>query len=103
MVNIRNKKLVDQVTSLSTFTTRAKTTISYNKTYMVEQKFSNIIGRLPNVLILQPFTTGCNYQTQHFIETKGPPVFEKPRHLSPKKLAIVKAEFELMISMVICR
>lgn len=87
------------MTSLSIFDIRAKSIINCTKTYMVEQKLSDIIRKFPSVLVLQPFTTGCNHQAQHFMETKGRPVFEKPRHLSPEKLVIAKAMFELMIVM----
>lgn len=103
MVDIRNKKLVDKVTTLATVGIESQITVCSIKTYMVEKRFSDIIGKFPNVLISQPFTTGCNHKTQHFIETKGPPVSEKPRRLSPEKLAIAKEEFESMVAMGICR
>jgi len=103
MVDIRNKKLVDRLTNLSTIGTKSHTTINSIKTYLIEQKFSDIIGKFPEVLISQPYNSGCNHQTQHYIETKGPLVFEKPRRLSPEKLAIAKKEFESMVALGICR
>jgi len=103
MVDIRNKKSVDKLTKLSITGTKSQTTINSIKSYVKEQKFSDIIGKFPEVLIAQPYNSGCIHQTQHYIETKGPPVFEKSRRLSPEKLAIAKEEFESMVALGICR
>jgi len=103
MVDIRNKKIVDKLTNMSTIGTKSNTTINSIKTYLIEQMFSDIIGKFPEVLISQPYNSGCHHQTQHYIETKGPPVFEKPRRLSPEKLSIAKEEFESMVALGICR
>lgn len=90
MVDLRNRNLVDKLTSLSTSGTKAKATISCIRTYIVEQKFSDTIWKFPNVLVSQPFTSECNHQTQNFIETKRQLVYEKPRRLSPEKTSYSK-------------
>jgi len=102
MVNIRNKKLVDKF-GLSIIGTNSQTTTNSIKSYVIEQKFSDIIEKFPEVLIAQPYNSECNHQTQHYIETRGLPVFEKPRRLSPEKLAIAKEEFKSMVALDVCR
>jgi len=77
-VDTRNKKLVDKLTNLSIIGTHSQTTINSIKSYVIEQKFSDIIGKFPEVLIAQPYNSTCNHQIQNYIETRGPPVFEKP-------------------------
>jgi len=103
MVNIRNKKLIDKITNLSTSCIESHHAIGSIKTYTSEQKFADIIKQFPSVIAAQSFTSSCAHHTVHYIETKGPPVFEKPRRLSPEKLSIAKKEFESMIEMGICR
>jgi len=63
MVDIRHKKLVDKLTNLSTTGTKSPTTINCIKTYLIEQKFSDIIGKFPEIFISQPYNSGCNHQT----------------------------------------
>ena len=43
------------------------------------------------------------HTTQHFIETKGPPVYSKPRRLVVEKLKVAKEVFDFMIEEGLCR
>jgi len=52
-----------------------------------------------NVVCLPP----VHSSTKHHIITKGPPVSSRPRRLSEDKLKIAKTEFELLVSLGICR
>ncbi|GBM71787.1 hypothetical protein AVEN_79440-1 [Araneus ventricosus] len=43
------------------------------------------------------------HNTEHHIETRGPPVFSKARRLDPEKLQAAKREFQCMVSQGWCR
>lgn len=66
--------------------------------YTQNHKFTDLLNEFPKV------TTSNlpQHQKIHYIETQGPPIFERPRRLSPEKLKIAKKVFEYMISQGIC-
>ncbi|GBM63116.1 hypothetical protein AVEN_68564-1 [Araneus ventricosus] len=43
------------------------------------------------------------HNAEHYIETRGPPVFSNARRLDPEKLQMVKREFQCMVSQGWCR
>lgn len=47
--------------------------------------------------------TKIAHEVRHHIITKGPPVAERPRRLTPAKYAAAKLEFETMIEQGICQ
>ena len=58
-----------------------------------KDKFENVIHKFPDVLQPKFSATDLKHNTQHFIETTGPPVFAKARRLSPDKLEAARKEF----------
>lgn len=103
MVDIRNKKLLDKITNLSSLCIESHSAVCSIKAYSPNQKLIDLVAQFPEVITTQSSTAKCGHQTVHFIETRGPPVFEKPRRLAPDKLAIAKKEFKYMIEQGICR
>ncbi|BHF73641.1 hypothetical protein SprV_0401672300 [Sparganum proliferum] len=47
--------------------------------------------------------TSFSHDIVHHIKTTGPPVFSRPRHLAPARLAAAKAEFDHMLQLGIIR
>ncbi|GBL73745.1 hypothetical protein AVEN_61726-1 [Araneus ventricosus] len=43
------------------------------------------------------------HNTEHYIETCGPPVFSKAQRFGPEKLQVAKHEFQYMVSQGWCR
>lgn len=106
LVDVSRRKLVDSITKLETISSLTKTPslqlsiVSSSDTdpniYQLLKNFKNIIK--PN---LESQSTPHNIL--HYIETNGPPVFSKPRRLSPEKENIARKEFKLMMDQGICR
>ncbi|CAH8821755.1 unnamed protein product, partial [Trichobilharzia szidati] len=105
LVDTGKHKLIDSATNLSISGVVTHTpalspvysTPASNGPYAeVLQSFANLfkpVSKLPCV----------TSTVTHHIVTTGPPVFAKPRRLSPEKLQAVKAEFEHMLDMGIIR
>lgn len=66
-------------------------------------KYKELLQQFPSLTQFHTDTANAMHNTVHFIETKGPPVAQKPRRLPPDKLRIARAEFEYMMAQGICR
>lgn len=104
LVDIKNNKLIDNLTKQSTsgqITTHNNLQIkSISKLSIYHQ----IIQEFPDLLDLSTFkTTVRKHNVVHHIKTKGPPIFSKPRRLTPEKFKVAKDEFDEMIRLGICR
>ncbi|XP_049316982.1 uncharacterized protein LOC125779754 [Bactrocera dorsalis] len=104
-VNLRQGKVINDVTNASRLCLISKnkkvvSNLSYTNVYQPFQdllrEFEDITMEIFSVKKPQHFVT-------HHIVTKGPPVFSKPRRLSPEKLKAVKAEIQLLLNTGICR
>lgn len=62
-----------------------------------------MLQKFPTITKLAPPGTSTESQAIHFIETTGPPVTARMRHLHPEKYNAAKAEFEQLIKFGICR
>lgn len=105
LIDIRKGKLIDSDTKLSvkgsTVVSKVGSVYTVNpksKFYDLLKQFATLTTPNSNHLITTPL-----HCTNHFIETRGPPVFAKARRLSPEKLQIAKREFQFMIDQGICR
>lgn len=106
LVDIKNKRLVDSITTLSS----SGKIVSMPSTHLSTISESNLDPSICKLLRDYECITQPNFEAEtpkhdvvHHIETQGPPVFSKPRRLSPDKLKIAKHEFELMLELGICR
>jgi hypothetical protein len=98
LVNCRNNRLLDGVTSLSTPGLTAPPSVPSVKT---------IAGGMPPDSLLKEFLelttpTGIHHEVRHNTmnhigTTPGPPVACHLRHLAPDRLAVAKAEFDTML------
>lgn len=100
LVDIRNQRLIDSVTSLSVQVPRRKTTddISSVKATIGDSAFHDILKKYPEITRPAGKLTEPKHNTIHHIRTEdGPPVFHRPRRLAPDRLQIAKKEFESML------
>lgn len=103
LVDVNNKKLIDSVTCLKTI---ASVTVQHEPTVRTidfKNKYSDILSEFPNVTKPLSFKEVPCHSVVHRIETSGPAVFARPRPLPPDKYYKVKAEFQRMQEMGICR
>lgn len=105
LVDVRNNRLIDNTTSLKSIGTRVPASSdsimgisSINPLaplYSLLKEFKNITRTsLPSQVA---------HNVRHHIQTKGPPIYSKPRRLSPEQLKTAKQEFQYMIDEGICR
>lgn len=100
VVDCRNRRLLDNNTTLSTIATPAPSSdvISSVKTIVGESKYLELLREFPEITRPPGTHRITNHKTVHFIRTTpGPPVHCTPRRLAPEKLKIAKQEFNEMI------
>ncbi|KAG8173942.1 hypothetical protein JTE90_009288 [Oedothorax gibbosus] len=69
-----------------------------------EHEFDEILAHYPELINPSQFSIQNKTPSVfHHIETKGPPVFAKPRRLSPELLKVARQEFEYLMSVGIIR
>ncbi|XP_039954158.1 uncharacterized protein LOC126755714 [Bactrocera neohumeralis] len=74
--------------------------LSYTKGY---QPFYDLLREFEDITMKKSSVKKPQHFVTHHIVTKGPPVFSKPRRLSPEKLETAKAEIQLLLNAGICR
>ncbi|XP_039969950.1 uncharacterized protein LOC120781792 [Bactrocera tryoni] len=105
-VNLRQRKLIDDVTNTSKLCSISTnkmvvSNLSYTKDY---QPFHDLLREFEDITMDNKSTVKKpQHFVTHHIVTKGPPVFSKPRRLSPEKLEAAKAEIQLLLNAGICR
>ncbi|XP_070171491.1 uncharacterized protein, partial [Polyergus mexicanus] len=103
LVDIKNKKLLDSVTSLSFKGKLSKVNHLSICTTFPDSPFHKILAEFPELTHFAPISTNKIHQIEHHIITKGPPIASTPRRLSPEKLKFTRDEFNLMVEQGICR
>jgi hypothetical protein len=106
LVDCRNRRLVDQATSLTSnlssssivspvISVSSRTDTNHPALRRLLEKHCQIFG---------PLSIGeVKHSTQHFIETEGRPVFARSRQLHPDKQRIAEQEFQNMIDAGVIR
>ncbi|GBL84738.1 hypothetical protein AVEN_38240-1 [Araneus ventricosus] len=105
LVDMKRKKLLDGTSAVG-----LEKPISANESMYV----ATVQGDFPYVKLLLKFSDitkssqpkpafHVKHNTEHHIETRGPPVFSKARRLDPEKLQAAKREFQYMVSQGWCR
>lgn len=102
LVDVRNQRLVDATTSLSTVATISvvnDSLISSVKVMTGDSKYHNLLSEFPDLTRPAGAHHTPKHNTVHYIRTTpGPPVSCTPRRLAPDKLKIAKSEFEAMLT-----
>ena len=110
LVDIKNRKIVDNTTSLCTIGKILSPEISNlscidpTQGFAPNNNFSKLLKEFPELYDTQPNNINeTPHNITHFIKTTGPPAFSRPRRLAPEKYKPVKQEFEAMLDKGIIR
>lgn len=105
LVDPRNKRLVDSITSLSTTGHSASAQVVTVKTVFGKSVYHQLLVEYPELTRPPVFRRETiKHNVKHYIKTTpGPPVYSKPRRLAPDRFKEAKAEFDLMIEQGVIR
>lgn len=103
IVDLRNNRLVDNITSLSSVCSLFKGPSQAVTTLVNVPGFDELVREFSDLTRPTNKTVNTKHCVTHHIQTNGPPLFAKPRRLDPQKLAIAKKEFEYMLALDICQ
>lgn len=102
MPDLKNRRLVDQRTTLSTRTRPSHAAQLSVLTVSSSCKIKDLLRKY--IEITRPTAlTKTTHEVKHHIMTGGPPLVERPRRLAPEKYAAAKKEFETMVEQGICQ
>ena len=103
LVDMRNRKLLDPLTSLWTHGTAASGESTGFSTIRRDDQFASLLSGFP--ALTQPYsaTKPVKHHVTHCIETTGPPIYAKARRLAPERYRQVKAEFDALLQQGIIR
>lgn len=99
IVDCRNKKLIDNLTSISAVACVANCNINSVKVSTGQTKYHKLLNEFPE--ITRPagkHRTSPHNTVHHLRTTPGPPVSCSPRRLAPDKLLIARQEFQEMLA-----
>lgn len=104
MVDLKGRRLIDQVTNLQVTGNVTQSTQQTIKTLTnSDDPIHKLISRYPKLTRPDAFKDDITHTTVHHIETNGPPVFARARPLPPDRCKKVKEEFQHMVEQGICR
>ncbi|KER21705.1 hypothetical protein T265_10032 [Opisthorchis viverrini] len=98
-VDVRHKRLLDTLTSLSVNGISAPTSSTGIRVILPDSHFADILRDFPNLTHPCQCTQPVTHSVVHHIQTRGPPVHANPRRLHPDKLQIAKHDFEHMLEL----
>jgi hypothetical protein len=97
LVDCRNNRLLDGVTSLSTPGTTAPSSDPSVKTIATDATKDSLLVEFRELTRPTGVHREVRHNTTHHIRTTpGPPVAFRPRRLAPDRLAVAKAEFAML-------
>jgi predicted aspartyl protease len=98
LVDCRNDRILDGITSLSAPAQPASTRFPSVKTIGSSTPTDDLFAEFPDLTRPSGVQRTVRHNTVHHIKTTpGPPVSCRPRRLIPDRLAIAKAEFDAML------
>ncbi|XP_071034193.1 uncharacterized protein [Parasteatoda tepidariorum] len=92
LVDIKNAAVIDPLTKLQTRGTRYAGISSTVKVILANSKFHHLLSKFPALIRSGVKPRKAKHGVEHCIQTKGPPIFLKPRRLSPDKLKAAKQD-----------
>lgn len=103
LVDIKNGVLIDPLTKLQSKGALYGGNSSTVKAIIESSKFHQLLAGFPSLIKVNTTPNKVVHGVEHWIQTKGPPVFSKPRRLPPEKLKSAKQEFEFLVASGVCR
>lgn len=99
IVDCRNKRLVDNLTTVSAVAELVNCNVHSVKVLTGVTRYHKILDEFPEITRPAGAHRNTPHNTVHHIRTTpGPPVFSNPRRLAPDKLKIAKQEFQSMLA-----
>jgi hypothetical protein len=99
LVDARNQRLVDGITSLTTAASVSKQPLQSAKVMSSDANVYPLLAEYPELTRPSGVQRDIKHSTVHHIRTTpGPPVNSRPRRLNPERPAIAKAEFGAMLN-----
>lgn len=99
LVDLRNRRLLDQTTSLASNGRIAASNTASVKTIAGNSPYDQLLAEFPSITRPTTDPPKVKHDVVHYISTtSGPPTYCKPRRLSPEMFKIAKAEFESLLS-----
>eukprot|EP00794_Sanderia_malayensis_P013556 gene13556-biopygen10821 len=105
MVDVRQRKLIDETTSLAIRGIQSSLS-SPGLMFSIPDsasQYQNLVRQFPSITRTNYKDHPVKHDITHHIPTHGPPVFCRSRRLAPDKATIAKAEFEHMLQLGIIR
>ena len=103
IVDIKNRKLQDPLTTLSTSAQVKMTESTTLSTVSEENQFTSLLKSFPALTQPHLATREVKYHVTHQIPTTGPPTHSKSRHLAPERYRAAKKEFDSLLQQGIIR
>lgn len=104
MVDVRNRRLLDGITQLTTRGEVTDCTVPVVKTISGSSTYHDLLAEFPDITRPEGAPSHIKHRTKHHIQTTtGPPIAARPRRLAPEKLKAAKKEFEAMLKLGIAR
>lgn len=103
LVDIRKKQLCDTLTNIQSIGKLTSENVQQLTLIQNSSPYQNILEEFKDITKSSLNTPAIKHSVVHFIDTTGPPIFEKARRLPPNKLKIAKQQFEIMMQQGICR
>lgn len=105
LIDLSTRRLIDQVTRLNVIASFVCHSLceSSIKTVVNNNEWHGILCNYPEVTKPISFKEIPKHSVCHYIETSGPPLYAKARPLPPDRYKRIKAEFQHMVDLGICR
>lgn len=104
LVDCKRKRLIDNTTKLYTEGMSIQGSQATEiKTIDPTHPFAELLREFPSITTLDQAPKPINASVYHHIETKGQPVFCRPRRLDPAKLEAARKEFEYLMKIGVCK
>lgn len=103
LVDLKNSRLIDTNTNLAIAAEITQASSERISTINFSDSYAELLHEYVDITKPSPRDDiKCAHLTHHIV-TKGPPVSERYRRLSPEKLAAAQEEFRLLMEQGICR
>ena len=103
LVDLKNQRLIDTETHLFSVGIIAYEAYSSISTIKEDTPFRELLNEFVEITRPIRFLGATKHGVEHHIITKGPPIAERARRLTPEKFKIAKQDFEFMVSRGICQ
>lgn len=103
VVDLTNRRLVDGITNLHIQAPIRASSTPTIRSIDVQQSYHDILAEFPGTTRLTSMKINSRTPVEHYIETRGPPLFCRARPIPPHLYEQVRKEIENMMQQGICR